>query len=254
MSVGLIDMIVIGTLVFSVLFSLYRGLVSELLGISSWILAGIGAMCSYTPMQPIMGKMIENPKIAGLCGSLLVSLVILVIMTVINARIGQKLRQSALSGLDRILGLLFGLLRGILLIALFYIGLSMIFSDKQIEDLNKDNISIPYIQKTVQFLKKFLPENIQTDLGLDKDKTTPTKKIGVDLKRQHKLPEKSNKKAIDRFVNEIKQDVTKKVKQKAVQEVEQKIQKETQDNVVPYNQEERQSLDNMVEELMKKGE
>ena len=47
---------------------------------------------------------------------------------------------------------------------------------------------------------------------------------------------------------------TKKVKQKAVQEVEQKIQKETQDNVVPYNQEERQSLDNMVEELMKKGE
>lgn len=254
MSVGLIDMIVIGTLVFSVLFALYRGLVTELLGISSWILAGIGALFSYGPTQPIMGQFIENEKMAGLCGSLIVSLVILVVMTIVNSYIGQKLRQSALSGLDRILGLLFGLLRGILLIALFYIGLSMIFSDKQMADLNKDNVSIPYIQKTVVFLQKFLPENVRTDLGLGEDKTISAKKIGVDLKRQHKLPEKSNKKAIDRFVKEVKQDVTEKVKKKAVKEIEKAVHKETTPTTIPYNQEERQSLDNMVEELMKKGE
>lgn len=268
MTIGIIDMIVLGILVFSVLFALYRGLVSELLGISSWILAGFGALYSYTPMQPLMGKLIENEKIAGVCGALLVALIILVIATIINSHINHKLRESSLSGLDRLLGLAFGLLRGVLLIALLYIGASVLFSDKQIAEISQENISVPYIQKTVSLLQKFVPQNVQTDLGLWKDSTEKPQKIGTDLKRNHKLPTQSHKKAVNRFVDSVKKDVQTQIsKQQTIKSSNNKntVQKETDKTknnfmktipaVAPqYNEQQRESLDNMVELLMEKGE
>ncbi len=253
MTIGLIDMIAMGILVFSVLFALYRGLVSELLGISSWIIAGLGALYSYSPMQPLMGKMIENEKIAGICGALLVALIILIILTIVNAHIGRRLRQSSLSGLDRILGLVFGLIRGILLIALLYIGVTMVVSDSQLEEIESENMTVPYIEKTVNFLKNFVPENVRADLGIveNEDGKKP-EKIGVDLKRDHKLPEKANKKAVNRFVDELKKDVKEKVGEKVKEKAAEKLIKEVP--AAAYDEKERESLDNMVELLMEKGE
>lgn len=269
MTIGVIDMIVLGILVFSVLFALYRGLVSELLGISSWILAGFGALYSYTPMQPVMGKFIENEKIAGICGALLVALIILVVATIISSHISHKLRESSLSGLDRLLGLMFGLLRGILLIALLYIGLSMLVSDKQLEEISRENVSVPYVQKTVGVLKNFVPQNVQADLGLSHDNSEgKPKKIGADLKRNHKLPAKSNKKAVDRFMDHVQKDIKAKSTKKTTTKpagnsnVIQKVADKTKENLIKtvpavapqYNDKQRESLDNMVELLMEKGE
>ena len=100
---GVIDILVIITVVLSVLFALYRGLVRELLGIAAWILAGFAALYSYGWVRPIMGKMIDNQTIAGVVGSLIVALVVLILMTLMNSFITSRLRESALSGLDRIL-------------------------------------------------------------------------------------------------------------------------------------------------------
>ena len=66
--IGAIDILLLITVIFSVLFALYRGLVRELLGISAWILAGLAALYSYAPLQPLMNKLIENPMIAGITG------------------------------------------------------------------------------------------------------------------------------------------------------------------------------------------
>ena len=46
---GMVDLVVIATVIISVLFALYRGLLRELLGITSWILAGLACVFSYLP-------------------------------------------------------------------------------------------------------------------------------------------------------------------------------------------------------------
>ncbi|MBE6455318.1 MAG: CvpA family protein [Alphaproteobacteria bacterium] len=255
MSMGIIDIIALGTLVFSILFALYRGLVTELLGISSWILAAFGAVFSYAHMQPIMQKFIENEKLAGLCGSVLIALIILVIMTLINSHINKKLRQSSLSGLDRILGMIFGVIRAVLLMALVYIGISVAISDDQMEELKKSNVSLVYIQKTVNFMKKFIPENVQSDLGISQQETKE-KKIGTELKRSHTLPKKSHQKAIDNFVKEVKKDASESIKKHAEKKAKNKlknaIKKEQNNNTPQYNQTERDAMDKMIEGLIEK--
>ena len=272
MSIGVIDTIALCIMIFSILFALYRGLVSELLGISSWILACFGAIYSYTPMQSIMGKAIENEKLAGLCGSVLVALGVLVIMTLINAHINQKLRQSSLSGLDRTLGMIFGILRAVLLMALLYMGAVVALSEPALRDMEKENVSMAYIRQTAEFLKKFVPQNVQNDLGIgEEDEQKETKKIGTDLKRNHKLPEKSHQKALKNLVEEIKEKpstspskTTPQPKKAETPQPKKEAEKSEKPapSVLPapnaasapqYNVKERESLDNMVEQIMEKG-
>lgn len=264
MVVGIIDIIVLITLVLSILFALYRGLVCELLCISSWILAGFGALYGYAPMQSILGGIFENKVVAGLIGATVIALSVLVLMTVVNSQITKRLRNSSLSGLDRILGFVFGGLRAALLLSLLYIGVSMILSEKQIVDLEKENVSVSYIQKTVGILEYFVPESVLEDLKVKKDVQLQQEqpKIGTQLKNQPK-PKNTDKKAIEHLINEVKKDVSVKTQEakKSVEDaVKQEVQKEVKEvvktvaepvkaEVVDYKQTERDSLDIMVEAI-----
>ncbi|MBQ8251243.1 MAG: CvpA family protein [Alphaproteobacteria bacterium] len=241
MVIGLIDIIVLITLTLSILFALYRGLVCELLCISSWILAGFGALYTFAPMKNLLSGVFENQMLAGVVGSGIIVLVILVVMTIINAQITKRLRSSSLSGLDRILGLFFGVLRAALLLSLLYIGGTMILSEKQLEGMEKENFSMPYIQKTVDLLKYFVPENVLTDLNVNKDEKTEEKqpKIGAELKRE-KQPKNTNTKALENLVKEVK-------KPSKLKPIE--VKKEVPQEAVNYKPAERKSLDNMIEAI-----
>jgi membrane protein required for colicin V production len=50
---------------------------------------------------------------------------VLIVLSIISAWVGGMVRESALSGLDRSLGLVFGVVRGGVILCLAYIGLSM---------------------------------------------------------------------------------------------------------------------------------
>lgn len=163
---GSIDIIVLVTVFLSIAFALYRGLVSELLSISGWILAAFGALYSYVPSQGLLKNLISDPLFAGITGAFVTALFILVVMTLLTAKITHHLRKSPLSGLDRTLGFLFGIFRAVLLIAVIYlIGNALIFSPEQIKKWEEENKSLPYIQKSAEFLEAFVPQSIKDDIG-----------------------------------------------------------------------------------------
>lgn len=215
---GIIDILVIIAVFLSVVFALYRGLVRELLGITSWILAGIAGLYSYSWTQPIVGKLISNEAVAGAVGSIIVAVIVLVIMTLVNAGITAKLRESSLSGLDRILGFAFGIFRAWLLIAVIYIAASMVFSDAQLLQAEEENYSVSYIQSSAATLEKFIPDSIKNDI-----------KSYEQGKLKAKTPEKIGKK--------IKEDVT------------DDIIKNITEDVVEYEEEARDSLDALIEKM-----
>ncbi len=197
---GIIDIIVLLTILISVIFAFYRGLVRELLGLTAWILAALGALYGLYYVRPLFRKIISNPTIADIIGAGCIALVILVICTLFNAYITGKLRQSALSGLDRLLGLFFGILRGALLITIIYFSASLLIPKQDIEKYEKTNFSIPYIKKSTEILERLLPptlmENIEKS-GNHADsikelmehenlieKSTPDKKIESEVEKE----------------------------------------------------------------------
>ena len=175
---GMVDLIVVATMVVSVLFALYRGLLRELLGITSWILAGFLALYSYQPLTTLLTNQVENVKVWTLTSSGLIALAVLIIMTLINARITHSLRKSSLSGLDRTLGVAFGIFRAALLIVLIWLfARQMAWTPKQLEGMQQRNFSVKYIQIATNWAEKLLPDSVRNDMKRPTPPPKPQKPI-----------------------------------------------------------------------------
>ncbi len=122
-----VDAVVLGVVALSALFSMVRGFVREVLGVGAWIGAFIASMKFYAPLQPyvasLLPKGLAHFAIYGAMAA--VFLVVLIILSLISGLIGGLVRDSALSGLDHSLGIVFGIARGAVIIFLAYIALGM---------------------------------------------------------------------------------------------------------------------------------
>jgi membrane protein required for colicin V production len=114
-------------IILSAAISAVRGFVREVLGVGAWAGAGIAAIHFFPYVEPeiasILPATMKNFTIYGAMA--VVFLVVLILLSLASALIGGAVRESALSGLDHSLGLLFGAIRGAFIICLAYIGLGL---------------------------------------------------------------------------------------------------------------------------------
>lgn len=199
---GIVDIIVLAVLVISILFALYRGLMRELLGISAWILAAFAALYSYDPLQKMLTGHVQNLKLATICGVVVIALLVMIVMTIFNAKMTHKLRKSSLSGLDRLLGFVFGIARAALIMALAYLlASSFILTKEQINQMKAKNKSVVWIQYMSNQLELLLPKSIQKDL-----KTYEPEKTQASIKQINNGAEEYSEKdreALDQLIENI---------------------------------------------------
>lgn len=190
MNFGTVDLVITAVVLISVIFAFYRGLLRELLGITSWILAGLGAIWSYKFFVEFFTNRVEKVQTWTAVSTIIVALVILIIMTLINAHITGKLRKSSLSGVDRILGASFGVLRAALLIVLAWVFMrQMMFPPQKIQEMKKENVAIPYMNQGADWLEKLLPESVQKDMKTPPKKEVKPEKPQYSDKEREKLDE-----------------------------------------------------------------
>jgi membrane protein required for colicin V production len=120
-----VDAAAISVIVLSALFSLVRGFVREALGVAAWAGAAFAALRGYQYAVPYVSSLVTTKNLVIPISIGVIFVIILIILSIISAWVGGLVRESALSGLDRSLGLVFGAVRGAVILALGYIGLSM---------------------------------------------------------------------------------------------------------------------------------
>lgn len=123
-SFTLVDAAVALVIIVSAILAYSRGLVRELLSIAGWIIAAVVAYALAPRAEPlvreipyvgdILGDSCELTVIAAFAAVFAVSLMIVALFTPLFSSL---IRNSALGGIDQGLGFFFGVLRGILLIA-----------------------------------------------------------------------------------------------------------------------------------------
>jgi len=123
-----VDYAVLGVLAVSGLLALLRGFVREVLGIGAWIGAAVIALAAEPLVRPhvnqYVGQWITDPQLQSYAGFGAVFLVAVIVLLMISHWIGALVRQSVLGGVDRSLGLVFGLARGAALVVVAYFGAS----------------------------------------------------------------------------------------------------------------------------------
>ncbi len=121
-----VDLLVLGVAGISALIGFARGLVREVLGIGAWLGAALIAVLAFPLASAKARTMIADPAIADGVAVAVVFLASLILLSLLASFVGGVVRNSALGGLDRTLGLVFGLARGAALIIVAYIVLGLI--------------------------------------------------------------------------------------------------------------------------------
>ncbi|MGC7559606.1 CvpA family protein [Pasteurella sp. PK-2025] len=128
----MIDYIIIAIIGFSILISVLRGFVREVMSLVSWILAFFVASHFYPYLANYLTQ-IESPYIRNGSAIALLFIATLIVGAIVNYTIGQLVDKTGLSGTDRVLGACFGLLRGVLIVAalLFFVDNFTNFSQSE---------------------------------------------------------------------------------------------------------------------------
>lgn len=135
----IIDGIVAVVIVISALLAYSRGLVRELLAIAGWIGAAVLAFIFADQAQPlvqqipVLGDFIgDSCELAIIAAFAAVFAVALVIFAIFTPLFSGAIQRSALGGLDQGLGFLFGVARGVLLVAVAFFVYETVLSSQDI--------------------------------------------------------------------------------------------------------------------------
>lgn len=145
----MIDYIIIGMISFSIIVSLLRGFVREVMSLASWVVAFIVASQFYPYLATYLTQ-IDSPYVRNGTAIGILFVLTLIVGAVLNYIIAQLVDKTGLTGTDRVLGAAFGLLRGVLIVAAILFFLDTFTNFEQTEWW-KDSQLIPHFGFIIQW-------------------------------------------------------------------------------------------------------
>lgn len=127
------DYAVLGIVGLSVLLSMMRGFVREILALASWVTAFFVAKLYTLEIAPLLPSSIPSEALRFLAAFLICFLATLLVCSLLSIALSQLLKNMGLTWLDRILGILFGMARGLIIVAVlvFLAGLTSLPKDQR---------------------------------------------------------------------------------------------------------------------------
>ncbi|MFL5238607.1 MAG: CvpA family protein [Rhizomicrobium sp.] len=152
------DFTVAVILALSVWIAIYRGFVRETLSIFAWAVAAFATLYfghyAVPFLAPHMPRMLA--QILGYAG---VFLLVVIPLALISSGLSRRVQASPVGGIDRVAGALFGILRGLVVIAVLYILYSLVIPVSVQARWMKDARTLPLIQKSATTLLSLLPDD-----------------------------------------------------------------------------------------------
>ena len=158
LGLGELDWVFVVIILISTLLGVSRGMIREIFALIGWVAAFFisiyyaGALAEVLPFQAHMGLMVRT----------LVAVVLIVVGSVFAAGLVGKIIRSFLASIsigaeDRILGCLFGLVRGLLIVGLLvFMGGCVHFISSQ--PWWKGSVIVPAAERAIVWCSPYIPQ------------------------------------------------------------------------------------------------
>lgn len=154
----LFDIIVLVVVGLSALAAMMRGAVREVLALVSWIGAAIVAFLLLPFVGPLVRPVIAGDALADGVAAAGVFVVALIAFKILSGMIARSVEDSAVSPLDKLLGLAFGVARGVFVLCAAYLAGSYLIKPDLQPDWVRDAYLIGPIQEGARRIEAMLPD------------------------------------------------------------------------------------------------
>jgi membrane protein required for colicin V production len=164
------DYIIAAVLLLFVIVGLVRGFLRELITLISWFV-GFYAALKFAPglSNGFLHSIIANDKQRYIVATILIFLVVIIVGAIINKLIHLVISTDGLGFLDKFLGLIFGIFRGILVVAIILIAIQITGHEKS--TWYKDSQLVQHFQPVVMHFIPLLPKKEQAATWIQRLKT-----------------------------------------------------------------------------------
>ena len=164
-----LDAALIAVAFISGLLAMYRGFAREMLSIVSWLVAAGAVLYFVLYHKPFAEEMAQQMgtqvAIAQIVVGALIFVIVLIVVHLITARLSDAILDSRIGMIDRILGFIFGVFRGFILIVIPFMFYEAFFPNpEQQYPWVRDSASLPYVKATGDALRSILESNLPSSL------------------------------------------------------------------------------------------
>jgi len=162
MPFSLLDIGLIAVMLVSGILAMVRGFMREVLSIAAWVIAAVVTLYGYAKAVPYAKQYISNDLIATGVAVAALFLGTLLVVSLFTVKVSDLVLDSRVGALDRSLGFLFGLARGLVIMVVAFLFFIWLVPAKSLPEWVKNARSRPVLQGTGDWLLSLLPDDPET--------------------------------------------------------------------------------------------
>lgn len=152
-----LDYIILGVLLFSAVAGIIRGFLREICSLISWILAFWLAWHYGPSLEPHLGGALASEPVRTWAARALIFILVLMVGAAVGALVNHLARVSLFSGIDRMLGFLLGVFRGLVILGLAAMICHAVRLDT--EPAWRESRLVPYVESVANVLRSVAGED-----------------------------------------------------------------------------------------------
>ena len=164
MPITWLDFLLLGVMLISGLLAMIRGFMREVLSIAAWAAAAVATILLYSRLLPIAKANIPNDTLAAVAVIGGVFLLTLLLVSIITVRVSDMILDSRIGALDRTLGFLFGLARGLIIVVVAFLFFAWLVPPRTQPSWVANAKSRVVLQSTGDWLISMLPDDPESTI------------------------------------------------------------------------------------------
>lgn len=155
------DYLILIVILVSAVIGLWRGLLREVVSLVTWVVGFWVALRFARPVGDVF-QVVHNPSVRFLIGFILIYVLILILGAVVNFVVHKLVAKTGSSGTDRLLGGVFGLARGVVVVAALVLIGSFTLLPRH--DGWRESRLIPYARPLAGWIRGAMPPEMTADV------------------------------------------------------------------------------------------
>src|SRR6266849_3648934 len=164
MPVTLLDIALLVVMLVSGLLAMIRGFMREVLSIASWAAAAVVTIYAYPKLLPQAKQYFTSDLVATAAVVGGVFLGTLIVVSVFTIKISDMVLDSRIGALDRTLGFVFGLARGLVIVVVAFLFFAWLVPERSQPEWVRSAKSRVVLQGTGDWLMSMLPDDPESTI------------------------------------------------------------------------------------------